>query len=86
VPPPNDSSNQDEQRCYWRIQVELHAHNVLVVVPKADDFVGKLKNREQPRVPECGSELVTAKDVQVGDTVVIHAVVMKGGMLIANTV
>jgi hypothetical protein len=86
VAPPNDSSNRDEQLCYWRIEVELHARNVLVVVPKTDDFVGKLENHEQPRFPECGNAFVTAKDLQVGDRVVIHAVLMKGGMLIANNV
>jgi hypothetical protein len=86
VPPPNDSSNRDEQLCYWRIEVELHARNVLVVDPKTDDFVGKLESHEQPRFPECSSAFVTAKDLQVGDRVIIHAVLMKGGMLIANTV
>ena len=86
MPPPNDSSNRDEQRCYWRIEAELYARNVLVVVPKADDFVRKLENREQPRVPEWGSASVTAKDFQAGDRVVIHAVLMKDGMPVANTV
>lgn len=33
-----------------------------------------------------GSASATAKDLQVGDRVVIHAMAMKGGMLMANTV
>jgi len=84
--PPNDSSNRDEQRCYWRIEVEHRAGNVLVVVPKADDFLGTLKNREQPPVPDCGSAFVSAKGFQVGDRFVIRVVLTKGGMLTANTV
>ena len=33
-----------------------------------------------------GSASATAKDLQVGDRVVIHAMAMKGGMLMASTV
>jgi len=33
-----------------------------------------------------GSASVTTKDLQVGNRVVIHAMTMKGGMLMANTV
>jgi hypothetical protein len=33
-----------------------------------------------------GSESVTPKDLQVGDRVVIHAMTMKSGMLMAHTV
>ena len=33
-----------------------------------------------------GSAAVTLKDLQVGDRVVIHAMPMKGGMLMAHTV
>jgi hypothetical protein len=47
------------------------------MVPKADDFLGKLENREQPRVPECGRVFVTVKDFQDRDRVVIHVMLLK---------